>query len=74
MKQEIETLINDRINPALSAHMGACELVSVNNGVVSLRLTGGCKGCPGKQSTLLNGIKPLMLDEVQGVTDVVLAD
>lgn len=74
MKEEIQELLDSRINPVLSNHMGACELVKISNGVVSVRLTGGCKGCPDKETTLLRGIKPVLLEEVQGVKNVILVE
>ena len=40
------------LRPALKADGGDVELVAVEGGVVKLRLSGACKGCPMAQSTL----------------------
>jgi Fe-S cluster biogenesis protein NfuA len=42
----------------------------VDNGVVKVRLTGACKGCPMSQMTLKNGIERLLKQEVPGLTAV----
>lgn len=74
MNIEITTLLNERINPVLAQHKGSCELVSVENGVVCLKLLDGCIGCPGRRATLLNGIKPFIQQNFPEVLDVVLVD
>jgi len=48
------------------------ELVEVtDDGVVKVKLTGACQGCPMSQMTLKNGIQRLLLQEVPGVKEVV---
>ena len=49
---------------------GDVELVEVDNGVVKVRLTGACKGCPMSQMTLKNGIERLLKQEQPGLTAV----
>jgi Fe-S cluster biogenesis protein NfuA len=70
---EIKTLIEEVVNPQLEGHGGCCLFKSFENGVVTVELAGGCKGCPGRQRTFLNGIKPFLLENCEGVKDVVLA-
>lgn len=72
METQIKNLIEVEVNPVLAAHNGSCELVSCDDGIAKIRLTGGCKGCPGQQMTFLNGIKPFLLDSIEGLADVVL--
>src|SRR5512146_481302 len=45
MRLEVEKVL-DRIRPALQADGGDVELVDVDGGVVKVRLTGACGGCP----------------------------
>ena len=46
MKEKVEQVL-DTIRPSLEADGGNVELVDVDNdGVVKLRLTGHCAGCP----------------------------
>lgn len=49
---------------------GDVELIAVENGIVKVRLTGACKGCPMSQMTLKNGIERLLKQEVPGLNAV----
>ena len=72
MRQKVEEALN-KIRPALQADGGDVELVDVNDGVVSVRLTGGCGSCPMATMTLKNGIERVLVSEVPGVKEVVAA-
>lgn len=59
------------IRPSLIADGGDMELVGVDDdGVVTLRLTGACMGCPLSSLTLGMGIERILRDHVPGVTRV----
>ncbi|MUM76527.1 NifU family protein [Pseudodesulfovibrio sp. F-1] len=61
----------DKVRPALQADGGDVELVDItDNGIVQVRLTGACKGCPMSQITLKNGIERIVLKEVPEVKAV----
>ncbi len=62
----------DKVRPMLQADGGDVELVDVDqeSGVVTVRLTGACKGCPMSQMTLKAGIERYLKSEVEGVTAV----
>lgn len=54
----------------MRSHAGAIELVGVDPvGVVELRFTGMCQGCPFRPLTMHGTIVPALLD-VGGVTEV----
>ncbi len=40
------------VRPAIRADGGDVELASIDSGVVSVKLTGACDGCPMARSTL----------------------
>ena len=69
MKEAVEKAL-EKIRPMLQRDGGDVELVEVDNGVVKVRLTGACKGCPMSQMTLKNGIERLLKQEVPGLTSV----
>lgn len=69
MREQVEKVIN-RIRPALQADGGDCELVDVTEGVVRLRLTGSCDGCPSSTMTLQMGIERALKSEVPDVQRV----
>ncbi len=56
MREKVEKALND-IRPSLQADGGDVELVGVENGIVKVRLTGACAGCPMSQMTLKQGIE-----------------
>jgi len=71
MKEKVEAALA-KIRPSLQADGGDVELVGVNdNGVVTVRLTGACGGCPMATLTLKQGIERTLRREVPEVTQVV---
>jgi Fe-S cluster biogenesis protein NfuA len=68
-KQLVEQAL-EKIRPMLQRDGGDIELVEVNDGVVKVRLTGACKGCPMSQMTLKQGVEKLLLKEVPGLKEV----
>ncbi len=60
----------EKIRPMLQRDGGDIELVEVNDGVVKVRLTGACKGCPMSQMTLKQGVEKMLLKEVPGLKEV----
>jgi len=70
MREKVEKALN-KVRPSLQADGGDVELVEVkDNGVVKVKLTGACAGCPMSQMTLKMGIEKLLKKEVSGVTSV----
>ncbi|MCG1012007.1 MAG: NifU family protein [Firmicutes bacterium] len=71
MKEKVEATLN-KIRPALQADGGDVELVEVDeaNGIVKVRLTGACGGCPFATMTLKNGIEEALKQEVPEVKEV----
>jgi Fe-S cluster biogenesis protein NfuA len=71
MKDSVLSAIN-QIRPNLQADGGDVDLVEVGeDGVVKVRLTGACRGCPMSQMTLKMGIEKFLKKEVPGVKEVV---
>ena len=60
---KINKVIEEDIKPYLELHSGGCELVDYEDGIVTLRLYGGCSGCPSSQITLFNGIMPILKEK-----------
>ena len=69
MLEKVQEVI-DKIRPALQRDGGDVELVSVEDGVVKVRLQGACKGCPMSQMTLKNGIEKFLQKEIPEVVRV----
>jgi len=69
MRERVEEALK-KIRPALEADGGGIELVDVVDGVVSVRLQGACKGCPGAQMTLKMGVERVLKEEIPEIKSV----
>ena len=71
MKEKVQKAI-DMVRPGLQADGGDVELVDVSpEGVVKVRLTGACHGCPMSQMTLKMGIEKIIKQQVPEIKEVV---
>jgi Fe-S cluster biogenesis protein NfuA len=71
IKLDVEAALG-KIRPSLNADGGDVELVDVSSdGLVKVKLTGACGGCPMSQMTLKMGIERILKQEVPGVKEVV---
>ena len=70
VQEKIEAVLS-QIRSALLADGGDVELVDVNEGVVKLRLTGACDGCPMASMTLRQGIERVLKEQVPEVKEVI---
>jgi len=70
MREKVEAALA-QVRPALQADGGNVELIDVREGVVMLRLTGACGGCPMATMTLRQGIERALKKEVPGVKEVI---
>lgn len=70
MESEIKKVLHDHIQPMLAFHRGGAEFVRFENGVVQLRLTGTCHGCPLSVLTLKEGIEMIFKEHLNGISRV----
>lgn len=61
----------DELRPALQSDGGDVELISVEDGVVTVELTGACIGCPMSTMTLKMGLEREIRKAVPEVLEVV---
>jgi len=74
MHEKVEKVLNEEVKPMLATHGGSIELVEVTeDGVVRVRLQGGCAGCPGAQMTLGSIVQSTLKAKVPEVNKVELA-
>ena len=69
MRPEVEKVL-ESIRPYLQADGGDVELVDVEGGVVKVRLTGACGGCPMATMTLKGGIEATLKERIPAVERV----
>ena len=70
MREKVEAALA-KVRPSLQADGGDVELVDIKDGVVSVKLTGACGGCPMATLTLQHGIQRILQEEVPDVKEVV---
>ena len=73
--QQVQDVIG-QVRPLLQADGGDIELAGVDEstGVVSVRLQGACKGCPGAAMTLKMGVERHLREKVPQVKEVVAVE
>ena len=70
LKEKVENVLGT-IRPRLQADGGDIELVDVDDeGVVSVRLAGACRGCPGAVMTLKMGVERILKEQIPEVQRV----
>ena len=71
MQERVEAAL-EKVKSSLQADGGDVELVEVTpEGVVKVRLTGACSGCPMRQMTLQMGIGRVLKEEIPEVKEIV---
>ncbi len=71
MRDRIERVLAEEVRPMLAMHGGNVELIEVTDeGVVKVRLTGGCAGCPAAQMTVVGIVEKAIKSKVPEVKRV----
>ncbi len=70
IRETIEKLFEEEVNPSIAAHGGRVELADVNGTEVYLRLGGGCQGCSSAKVTLRHGIEKAIRAALPDVTEI----
>jgi Fe-S cluster biogenesis protein NfuA len=70
MREKIEAVL-DQIRPNLVRDGGNVELVDATDGIVKVRLTGACGGCPMATMTLKQGVERVLKERLPEVKQVV---
>jgi Fe-S cluster biogenesis protein NfuA len=70
MREKVEAVLN-QIRPSLARDGGDVELIDATDGIVKVRLTGACGGCPMASMTLKHGVERVLKEQVPEVKEVV---
>lgn len=71
LADQVNQVLEEAVNPAIAAHGGRAELVSVDGTVAYLKLGGGCQGCGMAQVTLRQGIERILMESIPVLTEIV---
>ena len=70
MKEKVQAAL-EQVRPNLQRDGGDVELVDVTeDGIVKVKLTGRCHGCPMSQMTLKNAVEKTILKELPEIKSV----
>jgi Fe-S cluster biogenesis protein NfuA len=70
-KEKVEDVLNTQVRPFLMSHGGNIELVDVTqDGVVKVKLVGGCAGCSGARATLSGVVETAIKENIKDVKAV----
>jgi Fe-S cluster biogenesis protein NfuA len=57
LQQRVQQVVSEEIAPLLEMDGAGIDVVSVDDGVVQLRLNGTCGSCPGSVHAVIMGIE-----------------
>jgi len=71
MKEKIQEILDDMINPAVAGHGGIIHLLDVRENDVFLLMGGGCQGCGMANVTLKQGVETMLKEEIPQIRNVI---
>jgi Fe-S cluster biogenesis protein NfuA len=69
----VDRMFVREVNPAVAQHGGRIELIDVQDGMVVVRMMGGCQGCGMANVTLRQGIESQLkrvIPQLRGIQDI----
>ena len=57
LHERVARVVNETVLPALQMDGTGVDVLGVEDGVVRVRLTGACSGCPGSVQVIVRGIE-----------------
>jgi len=67
----VQEVLDRQANPAIAAHGGHVRVTDVQDGVVSMLMSGGCQGCAASAATLRGGVETMIRAAVPEVRDII---
>ena len=70
LREKVQQVLDDQINPGVASHGGYVELLDVQDDNIFIRMGGGCQGCGAADVTLKMGIERLIRDQIPQVREI----
>lgn len=67
----VQEVLDRQANPAIASHGGHVRVTDVQDGVVSMLMSGGCQGCASSAATLRGGVESMIRAAVPEVRDII---
>jgi Fe/S biogenesis protein NfuA len=71
LAQQVQAVIEQKINPGVASHGGWVELLGVKGDKAYVRLGGGCQGCGLADVTLKQGIERIIMTDLPAISQVI---
>jgi Fe/S biogenesis protein NfuA len=71
LAQQVQEVIDTRINPAIASHGGFVTLLDVQEDTAYIQMGGGCQGCGMANVTLKQGVEVMIQEAVPQITKVI---
>jgi Fe-S cluster biogenesis protein NfuA len=71
-REQVEQALDARVRPLLAQHDGDLQVVSVEDGVLRVRMLGQCGSCPSAVVTAQELVTPLLQEALPELKQVVL--
>ena len=69
-----EAVLGADVRPYVESHGGRLEVVAADRGVVTVRLSGACRGCAGSRATLRHLVEQALREAMPGFARLEVAD
>ncbi len=66
--------LSTNVRPYLQSAGGDTEIISIEDGIVYVKMLGACDGCMAIDITLKQGIETMLLENVPGIIGVVMVE
>jgi Fe-S cluster biogenesis protein NfuA len=70
LRQRIQVIIDQEINPAVADHGGFITLLDVQGSRVFIHMGGGCQGCAMSTATLKHGVETTLRSRIPEVSEI----
>lgn len=69
-REELVIKTIEKVRPYLQNDGGDVQFVKLEDDIVYVRVVGACVGCMSLEYTMKEGVEALILDEVEGISEV----
>ena len=70
LKNKIQKILDNEVNPAVAQHDGYIDLIDVKNNVVYIKMGGSCHGCGMSKVTLKQGVERSLREKIPQVGEI----
>jgi len=70
LRQKVQKILDDQVNPAIAAHGGTISLLDVQGNTVFIKMGGGCQGCSSASATLREGVEASLRQQIPEIGQI----